>query len=174
MNRLDEVDSVNIYRFKFTNDVMTELYNFSKIHQYDARCDFKEAWTVWMENNEELILNETERLYKLGYDGDVVDKMYKSARYYFRKKSTVKKDPVKRRQYISVPKELLDCMDTHISSHIHEQPKNGFIDFCQRHEDIIKPILTEMLQKGFNDSHLIQDKIKKTYKNRYFTITSKI
>ena len=33
-----------IYRFKFTEQFMEELYKFSKIHQYDDRKDFKEAW----------------------------------------------------------------------------------------------------------------------------------
>ena len=47
-----------IYRFKFTKDFMEELYTFSKIHQYDERNDFKEAWKVWTEDNEEIINNE--------------------------------------------------------------------------------------------------------------------
>ena len=33
--------NVNIYRYKFTNEFIVELYNFSKIHQYDHRKDFK-------------------------------------------------------------------------------------------------------------------------------------
>ncbi len=31
----------NIFRFKFRDDFMIELSNFSKIHQYDSRGDFK-------------------------------------------------------------------------------------------------------------------------------------
>ena len=37
-----------IYRYKFTEHFMEELYEFSKIHQYDARKDFKEAWKIWI------------------------------------------------------------------------------------------------------------------------------
>ena len=44
-----------IYRYKFNEDFMTELYNFSKIHQYDDRKEFKSAWNVWAEENAELI-----------------------------------------------------------------------------------------------------------------------
>jgi hypothetical protein len=40
-----------IYRFKFTEEFMEYLHNFSKIHQYDERKDFKEAWNIWIETN---------------------------------------------------------------------------------------------------------------------------
>jgi TctA family transporter len=47
-DRDDDDDSNNIvasiYRYKFTQEFMDELYKFSKIHQYDERADFKEAW----------------------------------------------------------------------------------------------------------------------------------
>lgn len=75
-----------IYRFKFTENFMTELYKFSKIHQYDDRKDFKEAWKIWTEENDDIIELEMCRMLRLGYNGDVLDKMFKSARYYFRKK----------------------------------------------------------------------------------------
>jgi hypothetical protein len=105
-----------IYRFKFTEDFMEELHNFSKIHQYDHRKDFKEAWVKWADDNEDIISKEVERLKALGYLNDdiVDDKMFKSARYYFRKKSSVRPEPKQRRQYIVVDHELLDKMDFHI------------------------------------------------------------
>ena len=108
-----------IYRFKFTQDFMDELYRFSKIHQYDERKDFKEAWEKWSEENEDLIGEENRRLNSLGYEGNVIIKMFKSARYYFRKKSTEKIEPRERRQYISVNKELLDAMDEHIQKNMY-------------------------------------------------------
>ena len=70
-----------IYRFKFTEEFMEDLYKFSKIHQYDDRKDFKEAWKVWTKENENIINDEMRRLLNLGYEGDVLDKMFKSARY---------------------------------------------------------------------------------------------
>jgi len=163
-----------IYRFKFTEHFMEELYKFSKIHQYDDRKDFKEAWKLWIEENEDIINEETMRLNSLGYDGDIMDKMFKSARYYFRKKSTEKKQPIQRRQYISVTRELLDAMDNHIEENIFKedyQPKTGFISFCKGNEKVLKESLTKIFEQGIKDSDLIQDKIKKTYKNRYFMLT---
>jgi len=165
-----------IYRFKFTEEFMEELYKFSKIHQYDNRKDFKEAWNVWTEENENIIEEELRRLIDLGYDGDVLDKMFKSARYYFRKKSTERKEPKQRRQYISVNRELLDVMDNHIENNIYDenyQPKTGFIKFCKDNEKLLKETISKIFEQGIKDSELIEYKIKKTYKNRYFMLISK-
>jgi hypothetical protein len=159
-----------IYRFKFTEDFMEELYKFSKIHQYDERKDFKEAWKTWTEENQYIIDEETTRLTNLGYEGDIIDKMFKSARYYFRKKSTEKKEPRQRRQYISVNRELLDAMDNHIEENIFNvdyQPKTGFISFCKANEKILKESISKIFEQGVKDSDLIEDKIK----NRYFMLT---
>ena len=169
-----KVSNLPIYRFKFTKDFMEELFTFSKIHQYDERNDFKEAWKIWTEDNEEIINNEIKYLTDLKYDGDIMDKMFKSARYYFRKKSTEKKDPKQRRQYISVSRELLDAMDFHIEENIQNenyQPKTGFILFCKENEILLKETLTKIVEQGIKDIELIQNKIKKTYKNRYFKQT---
>ena len=163
-----------IYRFKFTEDFMEELYKFSKIHQYDERKDFKEAWKLWTEENQDIINDETIRLSNLGYEGDVVDKMFKSARYYFRKKSSEKKTPRQRRKYFKVNRELLDAMDRHIEENIFKidyQPKTGFISFCKTNELILKQSIAKIFEQGVKDSQLIQDQIKKTYKNRHFVLT---
>lgn len=82
--------SLNIYRYNFENEFAQSLYIFAKIHQYDNRHDFKEAWNVWIEDNNEMIELEINRLRLLDYKGDILDKMFKSARYYFRKKNNVK------------------------------------------------------------------------------------
>jgi len=165
--------AILIFRYKFTEDFMEELYKFSKIHQYDERNDFKEAWAIWKEDNDEIVEEETNRLQRLGYNGDVIDKMFKSARYYFRKKSTEKQEPKQRRKYITVNKELLDAMDLHIeTNYLTEgyQPKIGYIQFCEENVDLIKKITDKIAENGENDMQTINDKIKKTYKNRYFMV----
>ena len=173
---IDNELPIVIYRFKFTEEFMVYLYNFSKIHQYDDRKDFKEAWNVWTEENDDIIDGEMRRLLTLGYEGDVLDKMFKSARYYFRKKSTERTDPKQRRQYISVTKDLLDAMDRHIENNIYDenyQPKTGFITFCKDNETLLKDTISSIFEQGIKESELIEDKIKKTYKNRYFMLTNK-
>ena len=166
----------NIYRYKFTDEFTTELFKFSKVHQYDHRKDFKEAWEIWMEDNDDIVNNEVRRLTNIGYDGDIIDKMFKSARYYFRKKSTEKKAPLERRDYVGTQKDMLDAMDYHIKSKINDpnyKPSDGFDEFCKSNLDILKEEISNLCKNGFTDSNEIKQKIKKTYKNRYFLIISK-
>ena len=51
------------------------------------------------------------------------------------------------------------------------QPKTGFILFCKSNEAILIETLANVIEQGITDSEVIQDKIKKTYKNRYFILT---
>ena len=168
--------NVNIYRYKFTTEFMQELFKFSKIHQYDHRKDFKEAWETWTESNDNIIAEEVRRLENLGYDGDIIDKMFKSARYYFRKKSTEKKEPAKRRVYVSSQKDLLDAMDEHIKLNINSEnykPSEGFEQFCKENVDLLKEEVAVLCRAGITNSDAVKSKIKKTYKNRYFIAINK-
>lgn len=167
---------VNIYRFKFTEDFMIELHNFSKIHQYDDRKAFKEAWVIWAEENSDLIDAEVTRLNNIGYQGNVLDKMFKSARYYFRKKSTEKKEPCDRKEYVGVKKEFLEVMDSHIRrnmKNVDYKPSNGFTIFCKENIELLKDEIAILCNLGYTDSNDIRNKIKKTYKNRYFILINK-
>ena len=175
-NKNNNENNVSIYRYKFTDDFTKELYTFSKIHQYDHRKDFKEAWDIWIEDNDNLVDDEVRRLTNLGYDGDIIDKMFKSARYYFRKKNNEKNEPQKRRVYIGVQKDLLDSMDEHIISNINNKdykPSEGFSLFCKEKIELLKEEVNNLCKAGFTDHIEIKDKIKKTYKNRYFMLVKK-
>lgn len=175
-NSYNIANNINIYRYKFTDEFTSELFKFSKVHQYDHRKDFKDSWEIWLEENDEIVYNEIRRLTNLGYDGDILDKMFKSARYYFRKKSTNKKKPSARREYISIQKEMLEAMDLHIKSNINcdnYKPSVGFDEFCKKNIDILKEEVANLCKNGFNDANEIKQKIKKTYKNRYFLIIRK-
>jgi hypothetical protein len=173
---METANNHNIYRFKFDDGFTDELYKFSKIHQYDHRKDFKEAWDIWTEENDCLVSEEIRRLTNIGYDGDILDKMFKSARYYFRKKSTEKKAPVQRRNYIGSSKDFLDAIDNHIKSNINNpeyKPSEGFDEFCKNNIELLKEEVQILCNNGFTDSNEIKQKIKKTYKNRYFLVISK-
>jgi len=165
--------NIQIYRYKFTDDFMNALYIFSKVHQYDHRKVFKEAWEVWLEENNNIVAYEVKRLSELGYEGNVIDKMFKSARYYFRKKSTEKKALAERRDYISVDRRFLESMDKHIISGIIQEnykPSDGFDEFCQSHLELLKEQVHSLCKNGFKNANEIKQKIKKTYKNRYFLV----
>ncbi len=168
--------NINIYRFKFNDSLINDIHNFAKIHEYEERKDFKNSWENWVIENEATISREIQRLKNLGYEGDVVDKMFKSARYYYRKKSTEKKEPNKRRNYIGLEKDLLDSMDNHILNNIKNtdyKPSNGFDNFCKENLDLLKNQVEKLVNFNITDKNEIKNKIKKTYKNRYFMIINK-
>jgi hypothetical protein len=165
--------NIQIYRYKFTDEFMNELYIFAKVHQYDHRKVFKEAWEVWLEENNSIVASEEKRIIELGYSGNIIEKMFKSARYYFRKKSTEKKALAKRRDYIGVQKDLLESMDKHIISSIireNYKPSEGFDEFCKDHIELLKEQIDLLCKNGFTNSNEIKKKMKKTYKNRYFLL----
>ena len=167
---------INIYRYKFTQDIMDMVTEFAKVHQYDDRKIFKEAWTNWLELNDSAVTEEVTRLEGLGYEGDIIDKMFKSARYYFRKKSTVKQDPKERKTYVSVHKEMIEAINTHIVRNMVNddyKPSTGFNNFCTNNTDILKAEIARLMAQNMKDPGQIQEKIKKTYKNRYFILISK-
>jgi hypothetical protein len=169
--------SINIYRYKFTNDVLNNLYQFAKIHEFDYREDFKKAWNEWLIENNELVEKETFRLLELGYEGDIIDKMFKSARYYLRKKSTEKNKQKKRKEYININSLLLNEMDSHIKISTNNpdyKPSLGFNEFCKSHIDLLKKEVTRLVKEcNMSEVSEIKNKIKKTYKNRYFMIITK-
>jgi hypothetical protein len=167
----DNYKNTLIYRFKFTQEFMDELFHFSKVHQYDDRHSFKEAWKNWSEVNENLVSSEIRRLTNLDYKGNIEEKMYKSARYYYRKKGTEKNAPAERRTYVCSQKDLIEEMDAHIQENM-TKPSDGFLDFCQANLELLKTEVDYMVRCGFKDHQEIKEKIKKTYKNRYFLIAN--
>ena len=65
-------------------------------------------------------------------------------------------------------------MDHHIEENVYNidyQPKTGFVSFCKSNEKVLKSAIAKIFEQGISDSSLIEDKIKKTYKNRYFMLT---
>ena len=75
-----------ILRFKFSEDIMTLIAYFAKLHQFEDRHIYKANWLRWLEENHDILQVEIAQLEAKGYTGDIVDKMYKAGRYYFRKK----------------------------------------------------------------------------------------
>ena len=77
----EEVSMSNVYRFNFDNTIVNALKSFSKTHQYDDIDTYKEAWKLWLDENKESIDRESERLVNLGYEGNVLEKLYKSGNW---------------------------------------------------------------------------------------------
>lgn len=199
---------MQVFRFNFADYVMDELTAFAKIHEHDNRLVFKDAWKVWMSQNKLLIHTETERLVQEGFTGNVIDKMYKSVRYYFRKKSLTPSVQPQRKTYDSLHKPLLSLIDEQIYNQINANlsalkssasdesiavstisPAEGFDNFCNDYQsNILDAIRVSHANDGSGgvDSidilpatkvHVNRDdvvayinKIKKTYKNRFYNI----
>lgn len=174
LNNSSASNKVTVYRFKFTDEVNSAITAFAKIHQYDDRHDYKDAWKTWMEDNKDLVEDETRRLKEIGYDKDIEDKMFKAGRYYFRKKTADTKKPAKRRQYISIDQTILVAMDEHINSNRHVNdysPAKGYDSFCYENRELLSREIVCLMKSNTIDADDLSNKIKKTYKNRYFMIT---
>jgi phage terminase Nu1 subunit (DNA packaging protein) len=69
-------------------------------------------------------------------------------------------------------------MDKHLVSIIKNanfKPAQGFIQFCNQHIDLLREEITRLTAECIvgMTSKTLADKIKKTYKNRYFMIHNK-
>jgi len=186
------------HRHTFEPKVLEELTTFAKIHQYDDRIAFKEAWTTLIEDPEihDLFTNESQRLQKQGYKGDVYDKMYKSARYYFSKKSKAEpsKEPKpERKPYETIDPQILQEMDEHIrgqmksNAHVDTTnqtiickmtPAQSFENYCETYKKttILHEIQNHHAEDKVTSEHVNQviAKLKKTYKNRFYVIRKKL
>ena len=158
----------HVYRHKFGDETIEQMNYFAKLHAQDDRVTFKEAWERWVINNSTIIELETDRHRDAGYNGDIVDKMYKSVRYYYRKKNPndSAKEEQKRRNYVALDRNLLRAMDKHIESNITIKPSVAFDDFCENNKDILTGEIIRL--KSVLSGDEISIKIKKTYKNRHF------
>ena len=156
------------YRFKFDDETIEKMDYFAKLHKHDDRKTFKEAWERWVDENSEMIAVEKKRHLKNGYNGDVETKMYKSIRYYYRKKtaSVEEKKEKERRQYVSLSRDMLRVMDDFVESNLTTKPSESFNDFCKKYQ---QDLMNEVVRlKEYLNAEDITEKIKKTYKNRYF------
>ncbi len=161
-----------VFRFKFSNEFIDELHSFAKIYQYSDRSTYKEQWNLWVQNNDELIDSECRRLKTIGYDGNIIDKMYRSGRYYFRNKNTTLKEPKQRRKYVSIDCEIIESMDNYIKEYIFVdnstiKPSELYNSFCELNKSSITIEIERLKQMELSNNDIIV-KFKKTFKNRYF------
>ena len=187
---VDGENNTKIFRYKLSNDILSIITQFSKIHQLDDRHSYKEAWEVWLNENKEYIKDETDRLVAAGYKGDVEEKMYIAGRYYFREKVKIKKNKgevdgegkkvsavsKKKREYIVMGKDFIKAIDVHLLTAMKQKgfkPAFAYKTFCEQHIELLR---TEIRRLVNEEKHIFTDKdmnmkIKKTYKNRYFMLS---
>ena len=167
------MEQPGIFRFKFTKDFTDVLFEFAQLHRFDNRIIFKEAWTLWIEENHTIVDDEISYLKGNGYEGSIIDKMYKSARYYFRKKNPEKSEPKERRRYVNVDINIIVSMDSHIIEWCRRKdfkPANAFSNFCEQCKSELEAEVLRLYSEENIPEKDIPTKLKKTYKNRYYQI----
>ena len=191
-------NNIKIFRYKLSEDIMKLITRFAKMHQYDDRHTYKEAWQSWTNTQQDYIAREIERLTQLGFKGDIMDKMFKAGRYYFREKTNEEEeeeeepnadknndDKVKEvkerkketkekitRDYIVMDQTIIQAMDKHLNIIMKQanfKPATGYVEFCEQEMQLLRPEIIRLSKYSINAEKLAE-KIKKTYKNRYFIL----
>jgi hypothetical protein len=171
-----------MFRFKLSDEIMNLITQFAKIHKYDDRHTYKSAWQGFVQRQDELFQSEIQRLVQLGYTGDVMDKIFKAGRYYFRAKKIEDADAEdtedadtetsgKRREYLVMTSALITAMDVHLKNIEACKPSVGYAQFCETHIDVLRSEITRLVTTLSKEK--IIEKIKKTYKNRYYIMHAK-
>lgn len=163
------------YRYTFTDETLNMLNSFATIHKHEERKEFKESWENWLKANSSVVEKERERICNEGYDGKIEEKMYTSVRYYFRKKSVKDDKPKSRRSYIKIDKKLLEMINMDISDNLLTnddfKPSTGYDNFYSHYYDrMIKREINRIMEEHDMQEEDVENKIKKTYKNRYFNL----
>jgi len=162
-----------VFRFEYGESFLKAISLFACEHQNENRHAFKCAWGEWLRCNEMLVSIETQSLQMAGFGGNIIDRMYHSARYYFRKKSCKKTeeetrcDPRKNEElekkklktYNRVDKCVLLVIDSHLSKTDRLKPSIAFQSFIE--DDLSSSIVATM-------DTMDMEALKKTYKNRFY------
>jgi len=124
-------NNIQTLRFNYTDEISDLLNNFAKEHQNDDRKKFKSEWNEWIKKEyiNEKINTEIKRLENLGLEDDILDRMFKSVKYYYCKKlqnrikpSCKAKPQIK--MYTTLSQTILKIMDEHIYIYIKKETEN--------------------------------------------------
>jgi len=177
-------------RYKFSKEITDLLGNFAKLHQYESSKEYKESWNNWIKEDEiaHQLEEEQSRLVKQGIIGDVMDRLYKSSRYYYRKKiHKPESEPKSRKKYEGLSKDVLRNMDAQIIREINGNidvsenekvvsrftPSKSFESYLNENPDCVDNLILEPSESAeerrIQKTNVLQ-KLKKTYKNRFYKI----
>lgn len=135
-----------LFRFPLSKDTTELIFEFSKIHQYDDRKQYKEEWHKWIQIDDikEQIDIECERLKSQGFSGNITNKLFVSARYYYRNMTDIpthyKPETVSRKEYTTTSKPFLKIMDNWILNRPQPRisPSKQYIEFCEENQTEIQ------------------------------------
>ena len=181
---------IKTYHHNPSPQLVEILSYFASVHKYDERKTFKEEWKKWIElpTIQPIIQEECERLRYNGYDGDTMDKIFKSVRYYYRKKTTkptmtdangipIPSEKKPRKKYEGLDEAVLEQMDAHIQELMDQYLDNIDDQELQKHNHVLcllppaeafSDYTKQQAEQYAELDEAQQLKIKKTYKNRFF------
>lgn len=166
------------YRFKFNKELLDSIKEFSKLHSNDNCDDFLDAFHLWKRVNNEIISREEKRILDLGFNGNIEEKIYKSARYYFKNKkdTTYKLNKQLKTNYIPRNPVFFKM----IEMYINKNPIKASLlykEFINETDtNILSEINAEIVRlKTFelNQTECLQ-KIKKMFNNAYYKIKKQL
>ena len=170
--------SQTTYRFKFNKELLDSIREFSKLHSNDNCDDFLDAFHLWKRVNNEIISLEEKRILDLGFNGNIEEKIYKSARYYFKNKknTSYKLNKQLKTNYIPRNPVFFKMMETYINKNPIKASLlyKEFIN--ETDTNILSEINAEIVRlKTFelNQTECLQ-KIKKMFNNAYYKIKKQL
>ena len=177
-----------INRYKFSPQFIEKIKLFCENNKHLNNEDFKKKYELWKNENIIMINNEKQLLFDNGFIGDFYNKLNKSILYYFKnnfldttsyndnKNDNNNKndnDNKNTRQYLIFDIEFLELIDLHINRHFNSNYKINakllFNDFKNLYHDEITNQINN-LKNEINDEKKLNNKVKKTYQNRYYNI----
>lgn len=157
-----------IFRFKLSDELIVCMQHFAAVHTHDDLKTFKESFDTWYTSEviASLVKKENDNLNQNGYNGDVRQKIFKSIRYYYRKKGTRNKiddttPKQERTKSFYLPKEMFEYIDRIIQNQLHTKPSDLFATFLETYQN--NPDVQEYIEKD-------ESKVKKAFKNRIFKL----
>jgi len=157
---------VPTFHYNPSDECMCRIAEFSSIHREAKNKEFKNAWNLWTQQPEiaALLNAESARLAESGYQGEIQEKLYFSARYYYRKKSLSTKTPLtqkkERKPHEATDANILEQMNLYILDQIQI---NNVIRPAEAYENYKQVYTVEN-----------EEKTKKIFKNRVFMIRKKM
>ncbi len=157
---------VPTFHYNPSDECMCRIAEFSALHREAKSKEFKAAWKLWIQLPEiaALLNAESTRLAESGYQGEIQEKLYFSARYYYRKKSLSAKTPPtktkERKPNEATDTNILEQMNRHILCQIQT---NNRIRPAEAYENYKQIYIVEN-----------EEKTKKIFKNRVFMIRKKM
>ena len=176
-----------IYRFVFSDCLQGYFATFAEEYCELDRKEFKQKWEEWITVPliRNTIQDEIVALRDKGFDGDVLDKMFKCVRYYFRKKAiqeisismdnqSIKEENTDTKWMSHLSKAIIQKIDTHIREQTNTSisPYDRYDLFYKENMSLFRIEFEKIIpvnhigEKDRFDEFV--KKIKKSYKNRIY------